>query len=75
MPVKQTSERQREKDKIAREFLEFRKRCLFRQTDLAEALNISRRGVQMIENASYLPGLQTRRRFRELRQRHENGQA
>lgn len=65
------AQRQRQKEKIANDFVAFRKKYLFRQVDLAEQLKISRRGLQMIENASYLPILRTQKRFAELKRNTE----
>lgn len=63
-------ERRKERRQIASEFLEFRRRYLYRQIDLATALEISRRSVQMHEAGLVLPNLRTRARFLELKKRH-----
>ena len=65
-------ELRREREKVANEFLSFRKRFLCTQIRLAELLNISRRAVQMAESGVVLPLMSTRRRFRELQREFAN---
>lgn len=66
--------RQREREKVAQEFAEFRRTFLFRQIDLADALQISRRSVQMVEAGNCLPQMTTRARFRDLKQKRAQKQ-
>lgn len=68
-------ERSKERQQIASEFLEFRRRYLYRQIDLAEALEISRRSVQMHEAGMVLPNLRTRARFLELKKKQKKDAA
>lgn len=58
--------RQEQRENIAKEFVEFRHNFLFRQIDLAHALRISRRSVQMVEAGNCLPQVTTRARFRAI---------
>ena len=75
MPKIQTFDRKREKERIASEFLFFRQTNLLRQVDLAEELKISRRSVQMVEAGITLPGMRTRKRFLELKEKLAKEQA
>jgi DNA-binding XRE family transcriptional regulator len=59
--------RKRAKERLAGEVLAFRQKYLFRQTDLATALQCSRRTIQGIEAAQVLPQMDLRRRFVEFK--------
>jgi len=61
-------ERKQERDRLAKECLDFRKKYLFSQVKLAEALGISRRTIQMIEGGLTLPHMSTRSKFRDLQE-------
>jgi DNA-binding XRE family transcriptional regulator len=61
-------QRKEEADQLARECLNVRKRFLFTQLKLAEALGVSRRTVQMIEAGYTLPHMSTRQKFRDLQE-------
>ena len=59
------------KSTIGQEWKKFRKRRLFTQEDLAEALAISRRQVQNIEYGKSTPAYRTQARFNALKAKHD----
>jgi DNA-binding XRE family transcriptional regulator len=72
MPVQANRQELRERNARAQEFLEFRKRFLFSQRDLAEALTCSLRTVASIERGEVTtPHPRWLRKFRTLKHRCE----
>jgi DNA-binding XRE family transcriptional regulator len=67
MAIYTVAEIQKEKDKIAGEFLMLRKTFLLTQAALAEDLKMSRRAIQLIENGRHLPRMSTLKRLRDLK--------
>ena len=74
-PAKTEKAKQRQ---IAKEWATFRKRFLFSQVELAEALGVSRRLVQYVETGKgqrptwrCIPNDETLARFRVLKSKHE----
>jgi DNA-binding XRE family transcriptional regulator len=57
----------KEREKLAHEVLDFRRRYLLSQIRMAEVMKVSRRTVQMIEAGQVLPHMVTRRKFLDLK--------
>jgi DNA-binding XRE family transcriptional regulator len=60
------------REKRRREWIAFRKVHLFTQVKLADALEISRRGVQLVEQAKTTPVVATLRKFALLKTKYKN---
>lgn len=68
MTAKRASEKERQK--IAADFLKFRQTALFTQRKLAESLHCSRRAVQYAESGCVMPQMWLRQRFRDLQKEY-----
>lgn len=60
-----------QKSKIGRDWKTFRRRLLFTQSALAQALGISLRQVQYIEAGICIPQYRTQGKFNALKAKHE----
>jgi predicted transcriptional regulator len=70
MKLFEGKERSKTLRRLAKEFLTFRQNNLFRQSDLADALQTSRRTIQMVEAGRSLAHVHLQRKFQELKDKH-----